>query len=277
MRTRLFLLLAFSSLSAAWAFQTPTSSSASHHAVHSRPSLVVVHGRMTPLRHNQHDSPKSLLPLHQSKTSTSSSSSSSWTTVAARTATTTALLWLGSLQLAVADSPDWGVLEGRTGSLLHPIMMGSLLLYSLYTGYLGLQWRRQRTAGDEIKRLQAALPKLDDKKDNEETPDPAVVAQRQAGQAEIAALQQQRKDLAAAGPRDRHYSQGALLAFLGTAFAIEVSVSFVCLFVRLFACCGCFWQCSTPVQTGSCVLVLRLITFSYHPPPHRYLDCTTTS
>lgn len=38
---------------------------------------------------------------------------------------------------------------------------------------------------------------------------------------EIAELTSVRKELAAAGPRDKHFSQGALLAFLGTSFAIE--------------------------------------------------------
>eukprot|EP00527_Entomoneis_sp_CCMP2396_P003465 CAMPEP_0198150952 /NCGR_PEP_ID=MMETSP1443-20131203/53388_1 /TAXON_ID=186043 /ORGANISM="Entomoneis sp., Strain CCMP2396" /LENGTH=124 /DNA_ID=CAMNT_0043816451 /DNA_START=26 /DNA_END=400 /DNA_ORIENTATION=- len=40
-------------------------------------------------------------------------------------------------------------------------------------------------------------------------------------EADIKALQQERKELAAAGPRDQHFSQGALLAFMGTAIAIE--------------------------------------------------------
>merc|ERR1712127_1117648 len=39
--------------------------------------------------------------------------------------------------------------------------------------------------------------------------------------AQIAELQTERKELAAKSPRDTHFSQGALLAFLGTSFAIE--------------------------------------------------------
>ena len=54
---------------------------------------------------------------------------------------------------ALADSPDWGLFEGKTGSLLHPAMMGSLFLLSLSTGWKGWQWRRQRELGGEIQEL----------------------------------------------------------------------------------------------------------------------------
>lgn len=131
--------------------------------------------------------------------------------------TTAALIALTSSPLAAlaAPSPDWGIFEGKTGSLLHPIMMGSLLLYSAYTAYLGFQWRRQRTMGDEIKSLQASLPPPPAEG---ESPSPQATALS----SQIAELQAERKSLAAAGPRDKHFSQGALLVFLGTAFAIEV-------------------------------------------------------
>jgi hypothetical protein len=120
-------------------------------------------------------------------------------------------------------------------------MMGSLLLFSLYTGFLGLQWKRQRTIGDEISALKKTLPDLAGassvsdalaKAKAAEEVDNALVSKLTAAldtESEINKLTQERKDLAAAGPRDKHYSQGALLAFLGTAFAIEVRMS--CLFV----------------------------------------------
>ncbi len=43
---------------------------------------------------------------------------------------------------------------------------------------------------------------------------------------EINALTKERKDLATAGPRDKHFSQGSLLLFTGIAFAIEVCIFF---------------------------------------------------
>lgn len=152
----------------------------------------------------------------------------------ATTAATTA--WLTNAAPAMAAGPDWGIFEGRIGSLLHPVMMGSLLLYSLYTAFLGFQWRRQRTLGGDIKELQAQLPtgissKADiEKAMKEEGADLMKLKAAMPVAEQVAELQNERKELAAAAPRDQHFSQGALLAFLGTAFAIEVR-----LFVRVCA------------------------------------------
>ena len=145
----------------------------------------------------------------------------------------TTSLWTVTTELATAAGPDWGIFEGRTGSLLHPITMGGLFLYSAYTAFLGFQWRRQRTLGDEITQLKKTLPDMGGAASvaeaiaaAQEAGDSAKVAALQSArstESEIASLQQERKDLAAAGPRDRHFAQGALLAFVGTTFAIEVS------------------------------------------------------
>jgi hypothetical protein len=48
-----------------------------------------------------------------------------------------------SSNAAFADSPDWGLFEGRTGSILHPIMMIGMLVLSVSTALLGFDWRRQ--------------------------------------------------------------------------------------------------------------------------------------
>lgn len=110
---------------------------------------------------------------------------------------------------------DIAIFKGKTLSLLHPVMMLGLLGFSLSTGLLGLQWRRQRTLGDEISALKTTIPAT---AEGEDSPTPAALAI----QAEVDALTAERKQLAAEGPRDKHFSQGALLAFLGTLFAIEV-------------------------------------------------------
>jgi len=152
---------------------------------------------------------------------------------ASKVALLSALTWAATAQTSLADSPDWGIFEGRTLSLAHPFMMASLLVYSLYTAFLGFQWRRQRTLGDEISALKKSLPVPDVPAAlaaAQEAGDAAEIAKLEAASstvAEIAALTQERKDLAAKGPRDQHYAQGALLAFLGTAFAIEVRVTAV--------------------------------------------------
>ena len=152
--------------------------------------------------------------------------------VSSKAALATAAMWTATSELASAAGPDWGIFEGRTGSLLHPVMMGGLFLYTAYTAFLGFQWRRQRTLGDEISQLKKTLPDMGGASSvaeaiavAQEAEDTAKVATLQAAkgtESEIKALQQERKDLAAAGPRDQHFGQGAMLAFLGTAFAIEV-------------------------------------------------------
>ena len=99
---------------------------------------------------------------------------------------------------------------------------------------MGFDWRRQRTIGDEITSLKKTLPNLGgastvgaaiEEATKAEPVDAAYVAQLQASlgtDAQIKELQDERKELAAKGARDKHYSQGALLAFMGTLFAIEV-------------------------------------------------------
>lgn len=136
-------------------------------------------------------------------------------------------------EVANAAGPDWGIFEGRTGSLLHPIVMGGTFLLSCSAALKGFQYRRQRTLGDEISALKKTLPDLGgastvkdaiSQANAAENPDGALVAKLQAAlpiQNEIDALVAERKDLSSKGLRDSHFSQGALLAFLGTAFAIE--------------------------------------------------------
>ncbi len=146
------------------------------------------------------------------------------------------LLALAPEAANAATSPDWGLFEGKTGSLLHPVIMGSMFVLSLSTALKGFQYRRQRTMGDEITALKKTLPDL-----GESTSLSAAIAAAEAAedstlvgklksampiQQEIDALVQERKDLSKLGLRDGHFSQGAVLAFLGTAFAIEVCVAY---------------------------------------------------
>lgn len=61
---------------------------------------------------------------------------------------------------ALAKDGEFGsVLEGRFVALAHPAVMGALFLYTGYAGWLGWQWRRTRTIGDDIKALKATAPK----------------------------------------------------------------------------------------------------------------------
>lgn len=151
----------------------------------------------------------------------------------AKAASMTTGFWLLSTTITNAAGPDWGIFEGRTGSLLHPFTMAVLLGISINTGLLGLQWRRQRTIGTEISELKKSLPDLGgassvsqaiSNAQDAETVDFALVSKLQAAapiESEIAALQDERKELSQKGLKDKHFNQGAILAFLGTAFAIE--------------------------------------------------------
>jgi hypothetical protein len=102
---------------------------------------------------------------------------------------------------------------------------------------ISLPWSNktnQRTIGDEISALKKQLPDLGGAKTVAEalmaaraveTPDTGLVAKLQVAapvEAEIKKLLDERKSLSEKGPRDKHYGQGAMLACIGTIFAIEV-------------------------------------------------------
>jgi len=59
-----------------------------------------------------------------------------------------------------AFANEYGIFAGRTASMLHPVTMFALFATSVYSGYLGLQWRRLRGLSDEIKALSSQLPLL---------------------------------------------------------------------------------------------------------------------
>lgn len=59
---------------------------------------------------------------------------------------------------ALALDGEFGILEGRTFALVHPVVMGGLFFYTLWAGYLGWQWRRVRTIQNEINELKQAAP-----------------------------------------------------------------------------------------------------------------------
>ena len=59
-----------------------------------------------------------------------------------------------SAQDAFAKGGEFGLLEGRTAALVHPFFLGIMYATSLYAGYLGLQWRKVRTVGEEIEELE---------------------------------------------------------------------------------------------------------------------------
>ena len=45
------------------------------------------------------------------------------------------------VESALAQKGEYGIVEGRIASLAHPALMGFLFVSSLYTAWLGFQWR----------------------------------------------------------------------------------------------------------------------------------------
>lgn len=144
----------------------------------------------------------------------------------------TAAIWAATSTSAMAAGPDWGIFEGKTLSLVHPAMMAAMLGLSVSTALLGFDWRRQRTIGDEISALKKTLPDLGGASSvaaaiaaAEAAENSALVSKLKGAlpiESQIKELQDERKALSEKGARDKHYSQGSLLACLGTLFAIEV-------------------------------------------------------
>ncbi|KAI9085105.1 hypothetical protein K1719_032921 [Acacia pycnantha] len=51
---------------------------------------------------------------------------------------------------AIAVGGEFGILEGRTFALIHPIVMGAFFFYTLWAGYVGWQWQQVSTIQNEI-------------------------------------------------------------------------------------------------------------------------------
>jgi hypothetical protein len=65
-----------------------------------------------------------------------------------------------AVEPAVADSAQYGILAGRTASMIHPITNFALFGTSIYSAYLGLRWRSLRGISEELKSLSSQLPAL---------------------------------------------------------------------------------------------------------------------
>lgn len=111
---------------------------------------------------------------------------------------------------AWAKDGAWGPLEGKVNSLVHPIVMAGLFLVTLTTGFFGLQWRRQREMGDEIKDLKAQLPEAE--------PEGGFTAAQKEIQAKIDSITAERKEIAAKKYKDQHYNLSATLLAGGVFF-----------------------------------------------------------
>ena len=98
-------------------------------------------------------------------------------------------------------------------------MMYTLLATTAYTGYLGWQWRRVRTIGDEIAELKKSVksPELVTANGATEASEPVV----SPVDAEINSLTATRKELIAGKFKDKHFALSSLLLGAGVTFSIE--------------------------------------------------------
>jgi len=116
-------------------------------------------------------------------------------------------------EAAHAAGGEYGLFEGRSLALLHPIGLGALYGATLYAGWLGLQWRKVRTVGDEIAALKKTMPA-----DAADAAGSAVAKQ-------IDELTATRKELVAGKFKDKHANAGYLLLAMGVTLAVEGCVN----------------------------------------------------
>ena len=160
-----------------------------------------------------------------------------------------ALTLLVPLEDASAAGGAYGVFEGKLASMAHPVTMLALFGTSVYSGYLGLQWRRLRGIGEELKDLTKQLPKLSSgqaKSPMSETMtsvnseiatlsmaegdntmrltalrgDISLIQGAMAIDSKIMELSATRKDLISMNLRDKHYTTGSTLLGVGVGVAI---------------------------------------------------------
>ncbi|KAJ0817586.1 hypothetical protein HanLR1_Chr00c0416g0749211 [Helianthus annuus] len=153
-----------------------------------------------------------------------------------------AALTLFNPQDALAAGGEFGILEGRSLALIHPIVMGGLFLYTLYAGYLGWQWRRVRTLQDEINDLKkqekpvtvaaAAVPAPEGTP--QVAPSPIQLKIQQLSEPPITfstssetnyPTYQERKELIKGQYKDKHFNAGSILLAFGVFESIGGGVN----------------------------------------------------
>jgi hypothetical protein len=128
-------------------------------------------------------------------------------------ASTAATVLLAGAEDAWAKGGVYGPLEGKASSLVHPLIMGSIFLVTLYTGYLGWQWRQTRVVGMELVDLRKQLPK-------DEDPEAAPSRAHLELKAQIEQMTKDRSELVQGKFKDRHFQISSLLLGGGIFFTV---------------------------------------------------------
>eukprot|EP00752_Nemacystus_decipiens_P005700 g5158.t1 len=191
--------------------------------------------------------------FEDSFSSSSGGGALSMRSIAGAGAAALAPLLMGAAE-ASAKGGEFGIIEGRTASFFHPIVMGTMFAVSLRSALLGLQWREQRTMGGRMSELKEQLPMLSSgsrastplKKEadgirakleelGEDAAEAAASLKADLAkltssaavevEEELSNMTARRKELSSKNVRDRHYDAGALLLALGTFTAIEGPVN----------------------------------------------------
>ncbi|KAG6492711.1 uncharacterized protein LOC122001478 [Zingiber officinale] len=130
-------------------------------------------------------------------------------------------------QDALAVEGQFGILEGRSFAVIHPIAMGGLFFYTLWAGYLGWQWRRVRTIQDEINELKkqvapaaAPTPVPAGADSGAPRPPPLAAPAPSPVESKIQQLTEERKALLKGSYRDRHFNAGSILLGFGVLEAV---------------------------------------------------------
>ena len=128
-------------------------------------------------------------------------------------------------EAVMAKGGEFGILEGRTLALVHPFFLGGLWFATVYAGYLGLQWRKVRTVGEEIqglkKELPAAVTAAVTATGEVEAAAPSMSAAQLATKGKIDELAAERKTLIAGNYKEKHNNWGSLLLAFGVTLAVE--------------------------------------------------------
>lgn len=133
-----------------------------------------------------------------------------------------------------AEANEYGILAGRTASMIHPLTNFALFATSIYSAYLGLQWRRLREIGEELKVLNNQLTAEQKSAEVYATTtatadviDSQTLIKSENIKTDLVFLEQKikeltatRKDLLGANLKDKHYLTGSILLGVGVTVSL---------------------------------------------------------